>query len=226
MPRKVFTAGEVLAAADVNEFLMDQSVQSFAGTAARGSAIPSPVTGMTTYLEDTKNLEIYDGSSYTSPSGMTLLAASSPSAAGTVTINNLFSASYQTYKIYFNLVGSTSAGLSAQLVASGTPAESNYAWQYFEASGTSTDADRIVSDASFAFGAVRSAGPNFGTIELSNPFVAAETSYTSYYQDNVSAAAIQLRSGRNSNATSYDGLRIFPSTGTMTGSIRIYGVRN
>jgi hypothetical protein len=64
MSRKVFTAGEILAAADVNSFLMDQSIMSFAGTAARGSAIPSPVEGMTTYLENTNRLEVYTGSSY------------------------------------------------------------------------------------------------------------------------------------------------------------------
>jgi hypothetical protein len=64
MSRKVFTAGEVLAAADVNSFLMDQSVMSFAGTAARGSAIPSPVEGMTTFLEDSNILSIYDGSAW------------------------------------------------------------------------------------------------------------------------------------------------------------------
>jgi hypothetical protein len=62
MPRKVFTAGEVLAAADVNSFLMDQTVMVFAGTAARGSAIASPTEGMTTYLEDSDVLSIYDGS--------------------------------------------------------------------------------------------------------------------------------------------------------------------
>jgi hypothetical protein len=64
MSRKVFTAGEVLAAADVNSFLMDQAVMSFAGTAARGSAIPSPVEGMVTYNEAANLLEIYDGSAY------------------------------------------------------------------------------------------------------------------------------------------------------------------
>jgi hypothetical protein len=64
MSRKVFTAGEVLAAADVNSFLMDQTVMSFAGTAARGSAIPSPVEGMTAYLEDSNTLSLYDGSAW------------------------------------------------------------------------------------------------------------------------------------------------------------------
>jgi hypothetical protein len=71
MPRKVFTAGEVLAAADVNSFLMDQTVMSFAGTAARGSAIPSPVKGMTTILEDSDLLSIYDGTNFKTSLGIT-----------------------------------------------------------------------------------------------------------------------------------------------------------
>jgi hypothetical protein len=40
---------------------MDQTVMSFAGTAARGSAIPSPVEGMVTFLEDSNILSIREG---------------------------------------------------------------------------------------------------------------------------------------------------------------------
>jgi hypothetical protein len=65
MSRKVFTADEVLTAADVNSFLMDQTVMSFAGTAARGSAIPVPVEGMYTHLEDTDRLQFWNGSAWT-----------------------------------------------------------------------------------------------------------------------------------------------------------------
>jgi hypothetical protein len=60
--RKVFVAGEVLQAADVNDYLMDQSVMVFAGTAARGSAIPSPSEGMVTYRSDDDVVEVFDGS--------------------------------------------------------------------------------------------------------------------------------------------------------------------
>jgi hypothetical protein len=59
VPRKVFVAGEILTAADVNTNLMDQAVMSFAGTAARGSAIPSPVEGMVSYLSDVDRLQVY-----------------------------------------------------------------------------------------------------------------------------------------------------------------------
>ena len=64
MPRKVFVAGEILTAADVNTNLMDQAVMSFAGTAARGSAIPTPTEGMVAYLNDSNLVSIYDGSEW------------------------------------------------------------------------------------------------------------------------------------------------------------------
>lgn len=59
MTRQVFTAGSVLTAAQLN-VVSDQVVMTFAGTAARGSAIPVPVEGMVTYLEDTNRLEYYE----------------------------------------------------------------------------------------------------------------------------------------------------------------------
>jgi hypothetical protein len=64
MPRKDFTAFTRLDASDVNTYLMDQSVQTFGGTAARGSAIATPVEGMVTYLEDSDDYEGYDGSAW------------------------------------------------------------------------------------------------------------------------------------------------------------------
>ena len=61
MPREVFVAGQVLTAAELN-VVSDQSVMVFAGTAARGSAIPSPTEGMVTYLSDSDEVQVYDGS--------------------------------------------------------------------------------------------------------------------------------------------------------------------
>ena len=66
MPRQVFDSGEVLSATDVNNNLMNQMVMTFAGTAARGSAIATPTEGMLTYLADTDTFEFYNGSSFVS----------------------------------------------------------------------------------------------------------------------------------------------------------------
>lgn len=64
--RKVFTAGEVLTAANVQGYLQDQAVMVFAGTAARGSALGTSVVseGMVTYQTDTNTITVYDGTTW------------------------------------------------------------------------------------------------------------------------------------------------------------------
>jgi hypothetical protein len=61
--RKTFNSGDVLNAADVQGYLMDQAVMVFAGTAARGSAIPTPSAGMVAYSTATQ-LQVYNGSAW------------------------------------------------------------------------------------------------------------------------------------------------------------------
>jgi hypothetical protein len=65
MPRKEFESFTRLDASDVNTFLMDQSVQSFADSTARASAIITPVEGMVTYLNDIDSLSVYNGTDWT-----------------------------------------------------------------------------------------------------------------------------------------------------------------
>lgn len=62
--KRTFIAGEVLTAAQVNDYLMDQAVMRFSGSAARAASITAPTEGMVTYLDDTNNLEKYDGSTW------------------------------------------------------------------------------------------------------------------------------------------------------------------
>jgi len=64
MAYKTFANGFPLPASDLNNFLMNQSVIVFADSAARTSAIPSPVEGMLTYLEDTNAYESWNGSAF------------------------------------------------------------------------------------------------------------------------------------------------------------------
>ena len=64
MAYKTFANGFPLPASDLNNFLMNQSVIVFADSAARGTAIPSPVEGMLTYLQDTNAYESWNGSAY------------------------------------------------------------------------------------------------------------------------------------------------------------------
>lgn len=67
---KTFTAGEVLTAADLQGYAVDQSIMVFAGTAARASALGTLVSeGMFSYLADTNSFEFYDGAAWQAAGG-------------------------------------------------------------------------------------------------------------------------------------------------------------
>ena len=62
---KLFNTGDVLTAAQVNTYLMQQSVMVFASSAARTTALSGVLAeGMLSYLQDTNAVEKYDGSSW------------------------------------------------------------------------------------------------------------------------------------------------------------------
>ena len=94
MAYKVFTNGSTLPASDLNDYLMKQAVISFADSAARSGAIPSPNEGMLTWLEDSNRYEYYNGSSWTAltESSLTTETANyttvATNAGNTVVINS------------------------------------------------------------------------------------------------------------------------------------------
>lgn len=59
--RKVWSAGDVLTASDMNS-TVNQTNMVFANATARTTAIPSPTAGMVTFLVDVAQLQFYDGS--------------------------------------------------------------------------------------------------------------------------------------------------------------------
>jgi hypothetical protein len=64
---KTFTAGAVLTASDVNNYLMEQSVMYFATTTARDTAITSPEDGMVAYIgsnDSSEGLYTYNGTAW------------------------------------------------------------------------------------------------------------------------------------------------------------------
>jgi hypothetical protein len=62
--RKIFVAGDVLTAAQVQGFLQDQAIMVFASSGARGTGITSPSEGMFVYLQDSNTLTFYNGADW------------------------------------------------------------------------------------------------------------------------------------------------------------------
>ena len=66
---KLFSTGEVLTAANVNNYLMNQTVMVFASAAARTTALSGVLAeGMLSYRTDSHVLEYYTGSAWTAVS--------------------------------------------------------------------------------------------------------------------------------------------------------------
>lgn len=61
---KTFNAGDILTASDVQTYLQDQVVSTFATTAARDAAITSPSEGMIAYSKADDAYYIYSGSAW------------------------------------------------------------------------------------------------------------------------------------------------------------------
>jgi len=62
---RTFVSGEVLTAANVNGYLMEQAIMVFADATARDSAIAAPSEGMFVFLTGTDALQYYDGAAWT-----------------------------------------------------------------------------------------------------------------------------------------------------------------
>ena len=81
--KKTFTAGEVLTAGDVNDYLMDQTIMVFSGTAVRATAIPFPSEGMFTLTTNNDQVDYYNGSAWVTALPIGSWTAYTPTFGGT-----------------------------------------------------------------------------------------------------------------------------------------------
>jgi len=64
MPYLDFQANAVLTAAQVNDYLMDQAVMTFADAAERTTALPTSIEGMVSYTKDDNAVQVYNGTDW------------------------------------------------------------------------------------------------------------------------------------------------------------------
>lgn len=82
--RKTWASDDILSAADIMGYLMDQSVTIWANSTARNSGILAPIEGQIAYLQDANKFEAYSGAAWVDQNslGGTATAAT---VAGTAT---------------------------------------------------------------------------------------------------------------------------------------------
>jgi len=234
--KKTFTAGETLTASDVNSYLMEQSVMVFGGTAARSSAIPTPTEGMTTYIGTTgtatiPQIETYTGSAWQTPYGMTLVGNANFTAASSVVFNNVFTSAFDNYVIKMKHT-STNQGsvVSLRLRVGGTDDTSaNYRYWGYNVM-TATGVASYGNNATSVFvGSVTSTSPVYAQHEIASPALAESTTGSTLVSrlDGSNRMDFYGLGNIHTVSTAYDGFNmIAPGGQTITGSIKVYGLRN
>jgi hypothetical protein len=148
----------------------------------------------------------------------------------TQNITSCFNSSYDNYVVTVNAVTSTGGNggtINFKLLSGTTPTTAGFYANTFYivpgAAGGFTNAP--FSNTSFGeFTSITTASLNDGLIQIQAPFAARYTRFQSNSTDN---NYWRIHSGVHAANTSYDGLQISASAGTLTGgTIRVYGYRN
>jgi hypothetical protein len=192
---------------------------------------------MVTYVGDTgtdspsstiPQLEAYTGSAWQTPYGMTLLANASFTTAASFDLNNVFTSTYKSYILHIYATGSASVGIRLQYLKAGTPKAANYygGILYSNFSGGSGQVPQNnVNQATI--GTIGTSG-SFTRVEIADPTLVVGASNSTYlvFQSVYAAGGEHAVGGVSVASDTYDGFRLTTSSGTMTGSVRVYGLRN
>lgn len=192
-----------------------------------------PVTGVTSLNTTVSDTEIgyLDGvtsalqTQINTAGGLVKITDATFSAQSAVNVNNCFTSTYENYVIVMNGTASAGAQIRLRMRLSGTDASgANYDWQYLEAANTTISASRSTSQTSADISYFTTTKSGF-VLELYGPQLADRTPYFCRTSLTLPANNHQMV-GQHTLSTAYDGFSVFPASGTITGTLRVYGFRN
>lgn len=198
------------------------TVQAGAGATLQGGSV-------TVAQYDACNVTKLSANTYgiAAKSGLVLITNATLSGSS-VSVNGCFTSTFDAYRILVAADSlSTTAALFIRLRASGTDNTSaNYSYAYYRhviSSGALANYSNGATETQFGVGEANSNQPYTVGIDIHNPSRTAKTtiswlgdSDTSHYSGG----------GITTVTTAYDGFTIYPSAGTVTGSLRVYGYKN
>ena len=149
MAYKSFSSFEKLAASEVNTYLMNQSIPTFADSTARDAAITSPANGQYAHLTGTNELTFYNGSAW-----VVAIVASQPWADFTPTFNGGFDVGTGSVIARYCIINNTLFGYVEATMGTGSSYGSGLSFDAPVASSVQND-DSEVGKATFKDGALR-----------------------------------------------------------------------
>jgi len=228
---RTWTAGEVVTASNVQNFLQDQTIGVYAGTAARSSAVLSPSEGQVSYRTDDDVVEVYNGTAWVpvapaDTAGLVHIKQQTiGSAVSSVNVTGAFSSTYDNYLILVSGgVGSTGQSMTLKIGSSTTG---------YYATGPTIQYNAVVVGAlstnngsTFPFAGFSSSVGNVAHILLQGPNLAKNTVYESHSANNISGSGNSYTQNGFLNDTTQHTDFTLAVGGTMTGGeINVYGYR-
>lgn len=162
--------------------------------------------------------------------GLWKITSTSFSGSSSVSVNNCFSSDYQNYKVVITNYGSLASFTRWRLRVGGVDASgANYFRYGFTTTFSSGSLTAYNGGSENAWVPATSYGGSAGAIGVSelfiaNPFQTTVTTSRTECNDGFSATSYVLN-GAHNLSTSYDGFTIYPNSGTITGTITVYGMR-
>lgn len=222
----------------VNNF----GVQYFANASARDLALTNPQVGWLTQLGSELFVRRWDGAAWkpygaglypvrpasTNGSGVTVTDTGliTFTSAGTFSVNGVFSSEFSQYQIEFKVdTASTDLGGEFRLRVAGVDATTNYRTHYTQGTGTTTTtAASGATDRTYT--QVGTGRQILSTVLLVDPATARTTTGRTTFSgfNNAGGGFEGVATFQHTTATAYDGFSILPSSGTFSGSLRVFGL--
>jgi hypothetical protein len=207
------------------------TLASYADSAARTTAIPSPTEADLSYLQDTNSVEVYDGSAWASvaPSrGLIFITSTSASAVTSVSIDGCFTADYDNYLVVMKGTAASSLTHEVRLqyrasasTETGNVYDNNIL--YLNTGGAASGV-RYTSN-HHTFSAVTTVGPTDGYAYIFRPFVSGATTGLIGQGAGTTGNSVHQNGNNTSSTTQYDGFNVYHATGgTFTADFYVYGM--
>lgn len=162
--------------------------------------------------------------------GLWKITSTTFSASSYVAVENCFSADYNNYVILISMRGSAASFARWRLRSGSTDASGanyfRYGYTTVFSSGT-ISAYNAGSETSFLPAAeygTTSGGFGYSQIDVFGPFLSQTTGATVNVNNTDAAGSYHLNLA-HTLSSSYNGFSVFPNSGTMTGTITVYGVK-
>jgi hypothetical protein len=159
--------------------------------------------------------------------GLTLVTAQSFTTSAAVNVNNCFTSTYQNYKVLIYADFSANAFCDFRFRTSGADnTASNYRHflpnNAYDASGVSGFSGQDVNFIRI-MGSSTGTKPSVFSMDVFSPQVVANTNALYITSGEARAGA---GGGIFNDTTQFDGFSFFPTSGTLTGTLKVYGYKN